>query len=547
MSSTPSMPLLGDSTSVTQPLTYSPALDKTVRLLILFVVTLVTSMEFLTSYAIGVALPDIGGDLSASFDEASWIITTYMTCFLIGLMLSNWLSDRIGYRRHMILAVTLFMCSSAACGFSHTLTQMLICRGFMGFGGSNFLVRGQTAIYRSYARGKARFVALFVYVIGVVVFARTFAPAVGGYLTEWYSWRYIFFLNVPLSLAALVILIGYLPDVRAKIEHPHLDVPGLLLLIGWVAPLQIVLSRGERDDWFSDPFICALSLTAACCFPAFIWWERHPANISPIMSLTPYRSRNFAFGSIYVVILGMMLYGQLYFVPQFLRFVQHHSAEGTGNLQTVDAAAFTVGLITGAFIMRRIGFRVALAVGAVIFAAGMWCWTTRLTPTISDTEMFLPLILTGFGAGWQIGPISTLINSEIPSILLGESMQLYLFQRQIGGSWNIAFLTILVDRQRSFWSSRLGENITEYNLAAQDAIRQGTGALQLKGFPQAQAEAGAAQLVHLRLLLQSIVNAFQDTFFYQSLIGLAALCLLLFFAKGHVIKDMARWFVTLVR
>src|SRR5262249_1084901 len=172
-------------------LTYSPSLDRSVKLLIVVTVTLVTAMEFLTSYAVGVALPDIQGDLAASFDEGSWILTTYTTCFLIGLLLSNWASDRIGYRRWIILAVLLFMCSSVGCGLSHTLTQILVFRGVMGFAGGNFLCRGQTAINRLYA-GMNRFKALLAFVFGVVVLARTFGTAVGGYLTEWYSWRYIF-------------------------------------------------------------------------------------------------------------------------------------------------------------------------------------------------------------------------------------------------------------------------------------------------------------------------------------------------------------------
>src|SRR4029077_9653297 len=153
---------------------------------------------------------------------------------------------------------------------SHTLAQMLVLRGIMGFAGGGFLARGQGAIYLTHT-GMPRMKALIVYAFGVVVLARTFAPAVGGYLTEWYSWRYIFFLNVPLALASLVMLVTFLPDVKAKEDHPRLDVVGLLLLIGWVAPLQIFLSRGERDDWFADPFIRAMALTAAVCFALFLW------------------------------------------------------------------------------------------------------------------------------------------------------------------------------------------------------------------------------------------------------------------------------------
>src|SRR5258706_845497 len=515
-------------------LTYSPALDRTVKVLLVLVVTLVTCMEFLTSYAVGVALPDIQGDLAASFDEASWILTTYTTCFLIGLMFSNWLADRIGYRRYMIAAVLLYMVASASCGLSHSLAAMLVFRGVMGFAGGNFLVRAQTAIYRTHV-GKDRVRALAFLVLGVVVIGRTCGAAVGGYLTEWYSWRYIFFLNVPLSLAAIVLLAAFLPDLRARApaRRSPFDVIGMFLLVAWVVSIQIVMSRGERDDWFSDPLIVPLTVVAAVSLPLFIWWERMQirAGNNPVIRLGIYANRNYIVGSIYVVILGMMLYGQMYIVPQFLRNVQQHSAWATGKLQTVNATAFAIALIVGALLMQRIGIRASLAIGTATFAAGMWCWATRLTPDISDQAMLLPLILTGFGAGWQIGPVSTLINSQTSNLLLGEGMELYLCQRQLGGSWSIAILTIIVDRQRSFWSSRLGESLNHFSLATQDALRDGSAAFGAAGFPHSQADAAAIGLLHARLLVQSVVNAFVDTFRYQAALGVAALLIVLLFHR----------------
>ena len=151
------------------------------------------------------AQPDIQGELAASRDEGTWILTTYTTCWLIGLVLSNWLAARIGYRRHMMAAVVMFMFAAIGCGLSHTLTQMLIFRGFMGFAGGSFLVRGQTAINLAFL-GKDRFKALLVFGFAVVCIARLCAAAVGGYLTEWHSWRAVFVLNVPLSLAVLALL-----------------------------------------------------------------------------------------------------------------------------------------------------------------------------------------------------------------------------------------------------------------------------------------------------------------------------------------------------
>jgi DHA2 family multidrug resistance protein len=161
--------------------------------------------------------------------------------------------------------------------------------------------------------------------------------------------------------------------------------------------------------------------------------------------------------------------------------------------------------------------------------------------------MLLPLTLTGFGSGWQVGPVSTLITSQTSNLLMGEGMELYLCQRQLGGSWGIAILTILIDRQRSFWSSRLGESLQDYSLGAQDAVREGSAVLRSTGLPPSQADAAAVGLLHARLTVQSVVNAFVDTFRYQAALGVAAFILVLLFARGRPLAGVRRWIVEMVR
>jgi DHA2 family multidrug resistance protein len=180
----------------------------------------------------------------------------------------------------------------------------------------------------------------------------------------------------------------------------------------------------------------------------------------------------------------------------------------------------------------------------------MWCWASRLTPDISDTAMLVPLALTGLGAGWQIGPLSTLINSETPPALIGEGMELYLVQRQLGGSWGTAILAILLDRRESFWSGRLGEHLSEYEIAGHvtgSALFQGAAALQAAGLPQADAEAGALALLRGRLITQTYVNAFVDQFHYQMLLGIVALVLILCLGRAKIITGALRWFVLMLR
>jgi MFS transporter, DHA2 family, multidrug resistance protein len=245
-----------------------------------------------------------------------------------------------------------------------------------------------------------------------------------------------------------------------------------------------------------------------------------------------------------------MLYGQLYVVPQFLRNVQHHSAWGTGKLQSFNAVFFAIGLVSGARLMKPLGLRRDLLAGAAFFTLGMWCWASRLTPDISDTAMLLPLALTGLGAGWQIGPLSTLINRDTAPALMGEGMELYLVQRQLGGSWGTAILAILLDRRESLWSGRLGEHLSEYEIAGHltgNALHQGAAALQAAGIPHAEADAGAMALLCGRLVTQSIVNAFVDQFHYQMLLGITALVLIMCLGRGKVMAGALRWFVLTLR
>jgi DHA2 family multidrug resistance protein len=289
---------------------------------------------------------------------------------------------------------------------------------------------------------------------------------------------------------------------------------------------------------------------AGICLPLFVWRELRARRAAPILSLRTYSQRRFVLGSIYVVVLGMMLYGQLYVVPQFLRNVQHHSAWGTGLLQSWNAVAFVTGLLLGAVLMMRCGFRITLAIGAAAFAAGMWCWATRLTPQIPDAAMMLPLWLTGFGAGWQIGPLSVLINRDTPPLLMGEGMELYLCQRQLGGSWGTALLAILVDRRESFWSARLGEHLSDYEVHGHldgDAIQSGAAALHAAGMSHAEAEAGAMGLLHGRLATQAIVRAFADSFSYQALLGVVALALIAGLGRGRALSGAWRWVAQIVR
>jgi DHA2 family multidrug resistance protein len=243
----------------------------------------------------------------------------------------------------------------------------------------------------------------------------------------------------------------------------------------------------------------------------------------------------------------MILYGQTYFVPQILRGVLRYSSSSVGRLQTLNGVFFFVGLVAGAVMLKKAGIRLALAMGAGIFAWGMWAWATRLTPAIPEELMYLPLALTGFGAGWQIGPLSTLINSQTPNILMGDGMEMYLCQRQLGGSWGIAVLAILLDRQRTFWSSRLGESLNESSLLARDALQHGAASLQAAGLPQTAADAGAAGAIHARLMLQSTMNAFIDTYWYQFALGLIVMILVLMFGRGSLVRRLTHWSVNAIR
>ena len=504
-----------------------PALDNAAKRMIFIILVMGAALELAMSQAVAIAVPDIQGALGASFDEGSWILTVYSTTFLLFLAASNWLASALGFRAYVGLSTLLYINGAIGCATSTTLTQMLIFRGLMGAGGACFLVRAFTSLSRDHV-GKDRLKYQLILVVCCAGLGKALGAPIGGYLCYFYNWRLVFYFCVPLGIINLLLQAAYLPDIRVRHTGPP-DVIGFLLLAGWTVPLQIILSRGERFDWLADPTILALTVVATFCLPLFIAWEpffRSRGHI-PCVSLRVFANLNAAVGSVVVLPLGMLLYGQLYILPQFLRNVQDHTTLQTGLLLSINTIAFMAGILIAAKLLMAVGHRTLAVISTVMLASGLWLFGLRLTISSPDEAYYLPLILTGFPTGRLIPVVSNLMCGTLPPQLFGEGQQNYLLLRQLGGSVGTALLTIMIDLRRTHHSSRLGESLTTYSDFTREAIRAGGAALAINGVPPEKAAAAAFGVLHKDLIEQSVVNAFADTFYYQAAIAASATALVL--------------------
>ena len=300
------------------------------RIIITVAVMMATLMEVLDISIVNVALPQMQGNLGATLDEIGWVATGYIIANVIVLPLTGWLSDRFGRRRYLTYSVVLFTVASFGCGMSRDLVLLVVFRVLQGAGGAAFLSTAQATLTEIFPPERQG-VAQAMFGIGVVM-APTLGPTLGGFLTDRYSWPWIFFINIPIGVVAAVLTFRFVPDSPAARPAGPFDFVGIGLLALGLGPMQEVLERGQRKSWFEDDLIVGLTVVSAIGVVAFLAWELRRANRHPAVDLRVLRDRNLAAGTAYGFVLGLQLYAAVFLLPQFLQTVQPHSAEQTGLL-----------------------------------------------------------------------------------------------------------------------------------------------------------------------------------------------------------------------
>ena len=499
--------------------------------LIAISVMLATFMEVLDTSIAAVALPYIAGSLSASNDEATWVLTSYLVANAIILPASSWFSLKFGRKRFLITCIVIFTISSFMCGAATSLAVILIARAVQGAGGGALQPLSQSILLESFPPEK-RGMAMAVFALGVVV-APVLGPTLGGWLTDTYSWRWAFYINIPIGLFAIFMITRHVEDpAYIKNAKPgKIDGIGLGLLALWLGCLQIILDKGQEDDWFGATWIRWATAILLTSFVSFLIREFRHKN--PLVNLRVFRHRNFAIGCLLIGIFGAALYGLVTLLPLFYQELMGYTALAAGWAVSPRGIGAILAMPMIGILTAKIDNRWLLGFGFTLFAvASLWFGEVNLS--ISQWTFLWAIIISGFGSGCVFVPLSTTAMAGLPNEEIGNASGLYNLLRNIGGSIGISVVNTIVYRHSQTHRNEMGHAITSTSVSLQGQLHGMQQFLTSQGSSPSTAVHQAYVLVNGTLSQQARLWAYVDDFRYMALIcfGCIPIVFMLKKAKG---------------
>jgi DHA2 family multidrug resistance protein len=407
-------------------------------------VMLATFMEVLDTAIASVALPYIAGSLSASTDEATWVLTSYLVANAIVLPASNWCSLKFGRKRFLMSCVTIFTIASFACGAAPTLGIMLLARVVQGAGGGALQPLSQAILLESFPPRK-RGAAMAVFAFGVVV-APVLGPTLGGWLTDTYSWRYAFYINIPVGILALYMINRFIfdPPYIKNAKASAFDSVGFGALVVWTGCLQVILDKGQEDDWFGATWIRWATFFLLTSFALFLWrsWRCKYA----IVNLKVLKDRNFAIGCALIFMFGIGIYSTVTVLPLFYQTLLGYTAFTAGLVVAPRGIGAICGMPIIGYLSNRVDPRLLLTFGFCTFGLTT-LYFGNVTLDLSPTTLLLPILITGFGLSFVFVPISTAAYGTLRNDQIGNASGLFNLMRNIGGSIGISIAQTLLIRR----------------------------------------------------------------------------------------------------
>jgi MFS transporter, DHA2 family, multidrug resistance protein len=467
-------------------------------------------MELVDTSAVNVSLPYIAGNLSASISESTWVLTSYLVANAIVLPTAGWLANYVGRKRLLMLAVTTFTLSSVLCGLATSLPMLVAFRILQGLGGGCLQPTSRAILLETFPpeeRGKA----MALWGIGIVV-APIVAPVLGGWLTTSYTWRLIFFINVPISAVGLVMVRMFVHDPSyIRRSSNRIDYGGLAMMAIGIAALQVMLDKGQEDDWFNSHFIVTLAIVALVGLTAFVVWELRSPD--PVVRFRLLRHRTFAAGVSLSAVLGIVLFGTIVLMPLFMQELLGFPAVTAGLWNSPRGLITMAGMpLAGALISRRWDSRRLLFVGAITTAVGTWM-LSYLNLNAGPWDFLWPQLVIGAGLSFTFVPLATITVDPIPAPEMGYATSIIALMRNIGGGIGISAVTTLLARRTEFHSAILATNVGPYDPQATQALAQLRAMLAQAGETAAgareQAIALLARLVHQQATVLSYLDAFR--------------------------------------
>ncbi len=486
-----------------------------------------TFMEVLDTTVVNVSLPHIAGSLSASVNEATWALTSYLVANAIVLPITGWLANHFGRKRLLMTALTGFTLASMACGFAINLPMLIIFRVIQGATGGALQPLSQAVMLEAFpARDRGK--AMAFWGLGIVV-APMLGPVLGGWLTDNYSWRWIFFINLPVGLASLIMTKMFVFDPHyIRRRAGGVDYWGIGMLAVWVAALQIMLDKGQEEDWFSSRWITGLAITVGVGFVLFLMrelWTPHPVVHLRVLKIGTYGT-----GVFLMTVLGFVLYGSMVLLPILLQTLLGYSAVEAGIAMAPRGMGSFIAMPIIGMIMARFDPRKLLTLGLMgaSFTLVQLSW---LNLNAGYWDIFWPQFFQGMSMALLFVPLTTATMDPIPREEMGNATSIFNLMRNIGGSVGIAAVTTFVERRSQFHVNQLGEHITMYGTQSRQMFEATRNALMAHGADAATASRQAQGALFGMVERHASMLSFLEAFRILGLIFLLMIPLLLLMKK----------------
>ena len=468
-----------------------------------------TFMEVLDTTVVNVSLPHIAGNLSATIDESTWVLTSYLVANAIILPLTGWLARYFGRKRLLMASVSGFTIASLLCGLAINLPMLVIFRLIQGATGGAMQPLSQAVMLEAFPpaqRGKA----MGFWGLGIVV-APILGPVLGGWLTDSYSWRWVFYINLPVGIVSLVMTKLFIFDPPyMKTDTTRIDYWGIGLLAVGIGALQLLLDKGQEEDWFASDLMTALAAVAVVSLLVFLIHEWTTAE--PVVDLRVFRIRTYSTGVFLMTTLGFVLYGSLVLLPILLQTLLGYPSLQAGMAMAPRGIGSFIGMPMVGLLIGRLDARKMVATGLLIGGITL-IWLGRLNLSAGYWDFFWPQFVQGFALSLLFVPLTTITMDPIPRERMGNATSLFNLMRNIGGSIGIALTGTMLARQQQVHFVTLGTHVDPYNPVAQSMFDRLRGGFLASGSDPVTASdralAAMAGLVHRQASIVSFVEIFR--------------------------------------
>ncbi len=491
---------------MTLPVPEPPPISAARKWAITFTVMVVAFMQILDTSVTNVVLPHLQGSLSAGLDEVSWVITSYLAANAVIIPATGWLAGLFGRKRFFLICATLFVVSSFLSGAAPDLTTLIVARIFQGLGGGPIIPLSQAILWEIFPFHQ-RGLAMAIWGVGFIL-GPILGPTVGGYLADEWSWRWIFYINLPVGIVGFLMASAFLFDPPYLRKAARIDWWGLGLMLAGFGCLQLVLDRGEREDWFESSMIVTLAIVTVCALAGFL--VRELTTSDPVLDLTVFADRNFATGATLIAIVGFGMFSGMLLVAVFTQQLLGYDA-WTSGLVLAPGGVGNVFSLFASGLVTRIDQRLMLAFGCLLNAVSLYMMTS-LTLGMDYWALALPRFIQGFAVGFIFVPLSTLTLATIRRHKLVNATAVYGMLRNVGGSVGIAVATTLLAQRSQFHQATLVSHITVWDPETSARLARWASHFVTQGSDTFTAERRAVAMLYREAVAQAQLLAYADDF-----------------------------------